>query len=165
MTTIYNSKLLEELNEVAKIQTSRDKTPNQIADKVVPVIDVNPKHARIINRVAVGTCTNATSATAFTTDANRDTYLQGVTLAYIKDATSTALSVSIAVFTEEQGSVTIAQIPCLSLTAASGSLSVMLPVPMKLQRNTACSVRASTNVANVTVTGCFYLSMVDNPNA
>lgn len=43
MAQIYNSQLTKELIEAVKIQTSHDKVPNEIADKVIPTVETNPR--------------------------------------------------------------------------------------------------------------------------
>ena len=46
MASIHNSDLTKELIEKAKLQTSHDSVPSQIADKVIPTLEVNPNLSR-----------------------------------------------------------------------------------------------------------------------
>lgn len=165
MATIYNSNLTKELVDVARIQVSSDKVPNQIADKVVPVIDVNPKHSRNTNLVKVGVLANSTSGNIFTTDSIKDTYITGVQLGYIKDATATTTLISVAVTLEEQGSTTIVSLPSLTLTAAYDSIFIPFNNPLKLQRSTTPTVRSATNVGNISANAVLYGFTVDNSQA
>jgi hypothetical protein len=55
MAQIFNSELKKQLIDGAKLQTSKDVIPSQLADKVVPVMEVNPKLLKYcgINRVLI----------------------------------------------------------------------------------------------------------------
>lgn len=89
MAFIHNSNLTKELIDVAKIQTSFDLVPNQIAEKVVPVIDVNPKHSRIINiiKYAQQTTTQG-NTTLYTVPTGKKFYLTNAHLSSKSDVTA-----------------------------------------------------------------------------
>ena len=74
MAQIHNSDLSKELREGAKIQLSFDNIPNQLAEKVVPVMEVNPKLLKYANIVKSATVNNTTT-TLYTTQDGRDFYL------------------------------------------------------------------------------------------
>ena len=67
MAIIYNSELTRQLTEGAKIQISRDLVPSQLAEKVVPVMEVNPNAIKYadtsfsISWVATGGSTTITT--------------------------------------------------------------------------------------------------------
>lgn len=164
MATIHNSNLTKELIDVGKLQVSRDKIPNELAEKVVPVINVNPKDYRIANVLRYNTCTNATNATIYTTPADRDTYITNIMLAFIKDATATSTGVWIN-FVIDGATRTILHYPCLTLTAQTGAITLALPSPIKVDRNTAITVNSSTNVGNISASGSIIGYSVENINA
>lgn len=166
MATIYNSDLIKELTSAASIQVSKDKVPNQIAEKVVPVIDVNPKLLRRSVVLNPGTyrITNATAGTLFTTDANRDTTITGFSFSYIKDTTSTATQLQLRV-TINGAVVRLIEIAGISLTAADGNLNVVLPFPIKIDRNTNVTLNSDTAVANFQISAVIYGYVVDTSNA
>lgn len=164
MAVIYNSDLTKELVDVAKIQVSRDSTPNQIADKVVPVIDVNPKHSRVLNHATVNTATNSAGVTIYTTPTDRDYFLTQVFLYFIKDVTSTSTYSAIDVVIGG-GRYTLLSLPQISLTVQQGGLSISFHRPMKIDRGTTIRLLNSTNVANITSTGGVAGYTVENVNA
>jgi len=165
MATIYNSNLTKELIDVAKLQTSRDIVPNQIAEKVVPVIDVNPKHSRVINVVRSAAAVNALATNIYTTPAtNQDFYLTSLCLSTIKDATATAVTVLIDLTID--GAVrNVMVIGCLTLTAQSGNMALSFPIPIKIDRNTTINVRNSTNVGNISSYAELTGYLVENAGA
>ena len=73
MATIYNSQLTKELVAGAKIQTSKEQAPTQLAEKVVPVMEVNPKLLRVCNIVRSTLLIAPT--TLYTTPTDRDFYI------------------------------------------------------------------------------------------
>jgi hypothetical protein len=149
MANINNSQLSKELIDGAKIQTSFDKIPTQLADKVVPVMEVNPKMLRMCNVAKSSTATNATSATLYTTPTDRDFYLCGLALSTIKDVTSTSLSSGITT-TINGASVTLLSIASLSLTVQNSSTNLVISPPILVDRGVTIAVTNSTNVANIT---------------
>lgn len=147
MAIIHSSRMLRELQDAAKIQISRDKIPNQIADKVVPVMEVNPRLTRIVNVVRTSSIANSTSSTIYTTPINQDFYLTNASLAVIKDATATATYFRLNVVIDG-ATQRLLVIPSLTLTAQTLGLSSNLMFPLKVDRNTAITIDSDTNVAN-----------------
>jgi len=163
MANIYNGDLKRELIAGAGIQTSVDVVPNQIADKVVPVMEVNPKMLRTCDIIKRAIATNATSATIYTTPANADFYLIGANMCMIKDATSTSAETSIKA-TKDNASINILEFAGITLTAQTLSESISLNNPLKLDRNTTITITNATNTANIRSSGIIYGYIVDNPN-
>lgn len=166
MAQIHNSDLSKELTDGAKIQVSRDAVPNQLAEKVVPVMEVNPKLLkRCKPLVAVSSLSNATSATIFTCDSDRDTYLTSAQLSIIKDATSTSTDISIKVMSPElTTSQSILRIRCLTLTPQNDSISISFPFPMLLKRGSIIAITSDTAVANILASATIqgYIDDVSN---
>jgi hypothetical protein len=164
MAQIYNSDLTKELIEGAKIQTAFDVVPNQIAEKVVPTMEVNPKILQKLNYAHSNTATNATSVTIYTTPTDQDFYLSAVTLSLIKDVTST--SVKSAVTATINGvAQDLLSIPGITLTAQTAQISLSLPRDLKIDRGTNIVVTNSTNVANILATGVIFGYLVYNTTA
>lgn len=163
---IYNSNLTKEIIDVAKIQTSTDGIPTEIADKVVPVIDVNPKHAKISNLVA-GTVGSATANNIIQTVlSDRDTYLTVLTLSYIKDVTSTSTYVALNLILDgTTGLVTILYLPCITLTAGNDSISITLRDPIKLKKGSSVQILTDSATANIKMTGTVVGFYDNNINA
>ncbi len=164
MAQIYNSDLTKELIDGAKIQTSREYPPNQLADKVVPTLEVNPKILQKLNYTHSNTATNATSATIYTTPTDQDFYLSAVALAIIKDATSTSTKSAVTA-TINGVAQDLLSIPGITLTAQTAEMSLSLPRDLKIDRNTNIVVTNSTNVANILATGVIFGYLVYNTTA
>jgi hypothetical protein len=75
MPTNYNSDTTNELVQAGKLQQNNDFIPNQFADKIVPVINVNPKDYRRVNVVSANTIATAGDCAIYTTPADRDFFL------------------------------------------------------------------------------------------
>ena len=148
MANINNSQLSKELIDGAKIQTSFDKIPTQLADKVVPVMEVNPKMLRRCNLVKSQFASNSTSGTIFATPTDKDTFIVACCLSVIKDVTSTSAFSTITA-TIDGVAIDLLSIAGLTLTAQSESVAVSFPFPVKIDRGTNIIVTNSTNVANI----------------
>jgi hypothetical protein len=70
MAHINNSELTNQMVESARIQLSNDKVPTELAEKVVPVMEVNPKLIRYANKVLYSAATS--DGTLFTVPTNKD---------------------------------------------------------------------------------------------
>lgn len=153
MATIYNSDLTKNLVEGARIAVARDNIPNQLAEKVVPVMEVNPKLLRTLDVCKSATLNNATSANLITTPADMDFYLTSAAISFIKDATSTATTLNIT-YTDQFGTgQTALRVVCFTLTAENGQLAVTFPYPVKCARNSTIQITSDTNVANIRASG------------
>lgn len=164
MVTIYNSELKKELQEGAKTQSFKEIVPSQLADKVVPVMEVNPKLLRRINLVKTAECNNATTATVYTTPSDKDFYLCGGNLSLIKDVTATSVRSGIN-FTSEGVGCVLLRIVGITLTVEQDTVSISLPYPVKVDRGTNITVTNSTNVGNVFSQGTIYGYIIDNAGA
>lgn len=137
MATIYNSDLTKELTEAGKLQTMRDRIPNEFADKVVPVVNVNPKDYRVCNLVVRGTKSTTGDLTILTTSTDRDTYLVGATLAFAKDVTCDAATGNLSITAVINGqTIYLFSVPIITLTADARVVSFNLVNPIKIDRGT-----------------------------
>jgi len=165
-TKIYNSTLTKELIEGARIQSSTDAVPGELAEKVIPVMEVNPKMLRVCNIVKSTSATNATTATVYTTPTDKDFFLCSVELAVIKDVTSTSTVSGINVTTPEAGVATnILSISGITLTPQSDTTSLAFNTPILLKRGTGVQLTNATNVGNIRSDACITGYTVDNINA
>lgn len=138
MVNIYNSQISKEIQEGAKTQTA-DRIPNQLADKVVPVMEVNPK---LLRRVTILKDANSTSknsnATIYTTPVNQDFYLTMLQTSYEKNATcDIATGVLYSITGVINGATVILGSICgITLTAQADVVCIPFNPPVKLDRNT-----------------------------
>lgn len=154
MAQINNSQLSKELIDGAKIQTSAEQIPTQLAEKVVPVMEVNPKMLRICNIVKRQTTTNSTSGTIYTTPTDKDFYLVSCSLNVIKDVTATSLFSTITC-TIDGLATQLLMIGGFTLTVQDrGIAESFSKTPIKIDRGTNITCTNSTNVGNVTAIAC-----------
>lgn len=127
--------------------------PPVLADYWVPVLVGNsPVFYADDSFTISGTATNATSATILTTDSVKDTYITSVSLAMIKDATSTSV-LSAVTCVIDGATRTLTAIPGITLTIQAQTVNVSFPVPIKVDRSSIIAVTNSTATANVLATG------------
>lgn len=165
MATIHNTDLTKELRDGGKLQQLSDIIPSQLADKVVPTMEVNPKFFRRTNIIKRAAATNATAATIYTTPADKEFFLTGASLSVIKDATSTSTSTYIQSTDSNGMTFEILDIPSITLTPQSETISVTLANPILLKKGQSITVNNSTNVANINTQAVIYGYLVDNITA
>lgn len=141
MAQIYNSDLTKELVKGASIQQSKDQVPNQLAEKVVPVMEVNPRLLRSVNVIRHV----AVAGTMYTTPTDRDFYL-----------TYANVSTSIASANNFYGTITItpkggaavivlSAVGCATalVTGASSTATANFDTPILLERGSTISFAVS----------------------
>ena len=166
MVRINNSDLSFELRDVAKIQAGIDIIPNIMSNQVVPVIDVNPKHARILN-VAYGVSTSASgTSTIYTTPSDKPLYLTSIGFSYVKDAACDAATGAMTIRVTINGAaLNIIVVPIITLTAQSGIYQINLPKPMLLDRNSNITMAATFAAGVMSRAGYITGYTLDNVNA
>lgn len=163
MATINNSELTKEIIDGAKLSISSEAVPSQLAEKVVPVMEVNPRLLQIIDVVKYGVCTNQTGVNIYVTPTQRDFFLVGYTLSVVKDAnaTSTAFGLTGVVNSE---TVNICDFPAITLTAGSMSTNHTFAHPIKLDKGSQINLTSSTAVAQFVLRANFYGYTIENSN-
>lgn len=165
MAKIYNSNLIKELIEGGKLQINSDFIPNQLAEKIVPVMEVNPALLRKTNLIKAATLTNNTTQTVWTTDTIKDTYITSVCLAFIKDATATTTDIRANLTPLNQAEISVIRIPSITLTAHSGEVSITFPHPILLEKGVAQRISSGTNVGNILISAVYFGYTVENTTA
>jgi len=160
MAQINNGELIKGMRDNAKI-LQNESAPNQLAEKVVPVMETNPLLLRRINIHKLANAANATSATIYTTPTDRDFYLTSVSLDLIKDVTATSLNSSVNVTVKGGVSQAILVLRTTTLTIETQNAVLLLPIPMLLERGSNITVTNTTNVANVTASAIITGYVVD----
>jgi len=170
MVTIHNSDLFKELRDGAKSQQLRDgDLPSQLAEKVVPVMEVNPKLLR--RDIVLGSLASNLTASAvanIVAASNRETYITGISFAGIKDATCdiTTTAARGAFITQEGVDNPICYFPILVSTAQSWNVNIQFKNPIKIDKNTPIYVSTSAFTTGLfSRTFIVYGYRVDNPNA
>jgi len=165
MAVIHNSDLTKALIDGAKLQTSSDRVPAELAEKVVPVMEVNPKLLRRAEVCSVGAATNATSGTVYTIPADKEFYCTASSMSVIKDASSTSVFSSMIATGMDGQTITLLTIPSITLTAQSESEALSFVPPLKIKPGTTIALTNSTNVANINTRGTITGYLVDNSRA
>ena len=138
MATIYNSLLTKELIEGARVQVSRDSVPTQIADKVVPVMEVNPSMLRKNTILRGSSRTTTGTLTIYTTPTDRDFYLTSLSLSIIKDVTcDLATGSSAPSCTIDGASQNLPGFSTITTTAQNQTLTINFDKPIKLDKNSS----------------------------
>ena len=153
-----NTQIINEIRDALTLTTD-ERYPN-----VIPTIEVNPKLVQNI-KTESGILINATSQTIVSADPNKDIYIVGWSLGFIKDATSTSTSITISYTNEDNRISYLTRVATLTLTAQTGSDSQFLNKPIKVARNTPIAVTSSTNVGNVSAGCVIYYYKDDYSNA
>ena len=154
MATIYNNDLFEEIRRGAKIQQLRDSIPTQLAEKVVPVMEVNPRLLKRCDKIIFG---NSGGSFSLVVPALKDFYLTALQVAYNEIVTDT---LSLIVVTCVQSGVTaqrICLIPTSTLTVAQGHFYYTFPNPIKIDRGTSIAITATGTVTGMWVSAIGYL--------
>lgn len=160
MAQINNSDLTNALVQGAKISSARDKIPDQLGQTVVPILDVTPRKHRVLDICQTATRTTSGSTNLFTSSTSYDTFLVSCSLAMIKDATCDDASGAAATITAVVNAVTVSllNIPGITLTACNESISISFPFPLKIDRGTSVSIggggyTVGTKIRTATVQG------------
>lgn len=166
MAKIYNSDLSKELVEGAKIQTSFDYTPDQLAEKVVPVMEVNPKLLKINNFIKNNFQTTTGTIAIITTPADKDTYITGLSAGYVKDVTCDSATGVYSLTCVINGAThNLIQFPIITLTAQQDEREITFAYPVKVDRASAIQL-TGTFTAGVCVRTCTLYGYQDfNVNA
>jgi len=146
---IYNSDLTKNLVDGARLMTGSEIVPSELAEKVIPVLDVTPDFHRIANIIVSGACSNVTSVTIYTTPVDRDFYLCSAQLSMIKDVNSTSTYSYLGCTPENGLGCELIYLSELTGTVQIVNLAQNYSTPIKLKRGSDVNLGHSTNVANI----------------
>lgn len=166
MAQIHNSDLFKEVRDGIKAQQLRDIIPNQLADKIVPVMEVNPKLFRRCNITRGVSKTTSGTQTIYTTPSDREFYLVGIMGGLAKDAVCDVATGRIQISAIINGDTqSIMDLPVLTLTAQSLTNSISLSDPIKVDKNTAIVISGTFTAGAMSRTGTIIGYTVENINA
>jgi hypothetical protein len=166
MVTIYNSDVSKELREGTKAQTARDVLPSQLAEKVVPVMEVNPKLLKTAN-IVLSNSRNTTGSLSITLPAvGRKTYISSLTINVIQNATCDIATGFIFVNGTFQGTTaTFAALPVITLTALTIEKTISFPTPIELDEGTSITL-GGTFTAGICLRSISITAYtIDNPRS
>lgn len=147
MPNIQNTSTIKEIRTAGGLSISEG-FPTRLADSVLPVINVNPKDYRRTSLLLQERGVASGNVTVVTTHATRYTFINSITLSFVKDATCDAASTQIDVVAVVDG-VTVVLIvnALLTLTAQTSALSLSFVNPIRLDRASAITIRTPTYTA------------------
>jgi len=143
MTKHYNPSIIERASRILNSKQG-DFLSDEVAGPVA-TIELKPAVRLIASTVA---STSSSTNNAQTTPADKDTYITGVALSFVKDVTCDAADGSLRAMVVV-GGVTrnLLSFGILTLTAQSGSNSISFPYPIKVDRNSSLGLAQSTFTA------------------
>lgn len=156
MAQINNGELIKGLIDGAKINTSIEKVPNQLADKIVPVMEVNPDLLRKTNVLV--TNNNPTGATIYTTPANKKFYITFILLsANATVAGANVLKLHFAQDGQTELIFTLVPLFCtVAINAVNKNISLTFP-PILLKKSSLIRTSVDGTVGTVQATIGGYL--------
>jgi len=145
MAIIYNSDVSKNIIQGARIQVNRDKVPNELAEKVVPTLEVNPHLVKLANVTASTSSSTTADLTVYTTPTDEDFYLTYALWSIAENATDDGSSTSLVCTPYDlNANWNILQIRGLTTTAQSETIAVNFDSPIRIKRNTAINVSHTT---------------------
>lgn len=131
-----------------------DHIPKTIIPSIQPVYEVYRRVCNVSRSVAQ---TTTGTFTIFTANADRDIFLTGVTLSYVKGATCDIGTGSIDMTATVKGVATnLLSLAVLTLTAQSDSMTLSFPTPIQVDRNTAVTVTGTFTAGALSRTACVH---------
>jgi len=147
---INNSEIIKKVRELSGISALTGKLPSELAEKIIPVIEVNPELQRkVFIRESNLITTSAGSAVIFTTSAGRDFYLCGFSIKLSRDAACDLASI----YLEWKDDDNVARdftIPLVTLVAGSTDIvTVNFEKPIKVKKSQQIGIFAGAKTAGV----------------
>jgi hypothetical protein len=138
MATIYNSDVTKELQRLCKIQINRDKVPNLLAEKIVPVVISNPKPTiKLSNK--------GTAGDFLTTSLFKRTFITSVQISGTSNSLTADGYVRVQMYDTEGALTTLCQLHISSgaTTQNNDSVALVFDYPIEVRKGTAISLSAS----------------------
>lgn len=143
-----NKRISNFIVDELRLNPVSDNIPKTVVPSIQPTFEVDRKFSVPLatnNNTATG------SATILTTPANVDTYITGVHLSFIKDATCDVATNSLVQITAISQGTTygLLSFPLITLTAQTGSDFAVFNPPLKVDRGTAIALTSATFSAGI----------------
>ncbi len=144
MAKIYNSDVTKGLATNAGIQQNVDKTPNELAEKIVPTFETNPILLKFteFSDYRSYTATLGSSVTMKTTSSIKRTFLTAASIAIVKDAANDKSTGAFFITVTPKGgaSTRILVVPVLVTTAQDVRDTIYFNPPLELEKNTTIEI-------------------------
>lgn len=136
MAKIQNSEVISQMINGLWLDPARESVPSELAEKILPVYQVNPDIREKTKTRFSSTTATQTGLALFTSDATKKTYLTGASLNNMSNATADNTSIQL-LCTVDGANTTILSLNKLSLTAQSKVVSASFNPPLRIDKNTA----------------------------
>ena len=145
MAKIYNSEVTKQLANTCGIQQSRERTPDELAEKIVPVIETNPELFRkdvplnFATQIATG---NITALSTTLNPITKKTFITGIYAAFSKNAACDVASGTLNVTLTPKGkaSSTVLYFPVITLTQERDNIFIQFKNPIEIEPATSMSM-------------------------
>jgi len=164
MPEIHNSELTKELIDGGKIQTAYDPVPKHLAEKVVPVMEVNPKILQPINIFVRGSSAASGTSTIYTTPTDKDFFLCGVSCDMNSDAAADN-TYYVLQATLQDGTTLDLRWQKTTLTAFNKTAIYNFPKPIKLKKGSTVTIGTTFTVGAATKDVTIWGYLVNNIKA
>lgn len=164
MAQIYNSDLFKEVQEGSRIQISREQIPTQLADKIVPVMEVNPKFFRRVNFFGRSS-TTTTGTSNITPQSGKRLFITGYSVSVTKDAACDLVQVQLAISPPGQAQFIIEELNMQTLTAGSFLFDRDLSIPIEHSSGSNIQVFKTFTVGTSRITVNIMGYYLENDNA
>ena len=146
MVDLNRSSISNNLNQELSIQALA--SIKKVNESIQPTYSANPKYTEIIKSGAIST---TAVAVAYTTPRDKDFYLTFISIHIVKDATCDTSTINFQV-NIGGATTTFHKLPITALTAEQKSEIVLLPYPIKCDRNTNIQVQGTFTAGTMTKT-------------
>jgi len=125
--------------------------PQNLSGSVVPVMDMTPRFHRNCIVLSTASATSSATATLMTTSTSKKTYIVGVSLFYVKDATCDAATGSLGIRTTINGvsSQYLAYSYIITLTAQQDRVIYTLEKPILIDKGVTIQAQIPTFTTGV----------------
>lgn len=135
-----NQEIKKEMLDIFRLfRFGPEDMPSKISEQIIPVVDVNPKHSRIVNVIKGGQSNSTGTITILTVPAGKAFYLTGFTIQVDKDAACDNTDVALST-TLDGATVYLAYTRVATLTASSKVISRDLSCPVKVDAGNSISL-------------------------
>lgn len=146
----YNPSISEDTNRILNLKSGDNN--NEVGDHIQPTIEIQPKAiVRSAGQTASGIMT------VFTTPIDKDFYITGYALGYVKDVLCDTATGDIALTIVIDGVTrSLFPFPILTLTAQSDTATGCVVPPIKVDRGTQINLGGTFGAGNMRRTASIY---------
>jgi hypothetical protein len=159
-----NSELIKELQGSTKIQTMSG-LPTILSSNIVPTIEINPKIVKNGSNISQSLANATSSGFTFTAPTDRDMYITGANLTFVRDATATSTKFAVTYVNDLGATITLLSFGGVTLNAGSGSTQTPAMHPIKIQRGSTMTITSTSATGNFSINAQIYYFIDDCSNA